>query len=459
MECSVAPWQDGDGCNEKTYRVIYSHTVSMPGILLLIHIDDARQKRRVYTCVATSQSGQTEKTAIFTVLDQPVPGRAPSLISNRNGVVSLYLNTIPFVGDGPLTNMIVEYKQSTSPTWSNTGKLPPSTTTYRLENLKAETQYEVRVVLLRPGIRDEGRGEPGPVFTFRTLCSAPSRSVALQDLSTVGLDSTSLRIEWQNPVGQAFDRINIYYRSVDQYVFEDVEVNDVSATSYVLRGLQQYQIYVVQVKLMNCGFEGPASNTMQKRTKEGAPGPVRDFHVDTISHDSVSVTWQRPQNENGLIRYYNISAARSQPGTSLSDVKVEQVDPNESSYLMTNLQPATDYVISIGAVTILSAPGPVRDFHIDTISHDSVSVTWQRPQNENGLIRYYNISAARSQPGTSLSDVKVEQVDPNESSYLMTNLQPATDYVISIGAVTVLPGPVESQSVTTKEWCKWFTFS
>ncbi|XP_071842314.1 protein sidekick-1-like isoform X3 [Apostichopus japonicus] len=468
MECSVAPMagMEMDVKLRNEQGDLFSHSIHSPGSpFYLFHIDALDKNEGVFTCVATSQSGQTEKNAELNVLDQPVPGRAPSLISNRNGVVSLYLNTIPFVGDGPLTNMIVEYKQSTSPTWSNTGKLPPSTTTYRLENLKAETQYEVRVVLLRPGIRDEGRGEPGPVFTFRTLCSAPSSSVALQDLSTVGLDSTSLRIEWQNPVGQAFDRINIYYRSVDQYVFEDVEVNDVSATSYVLRGLQQYQTYVVQVKLMNCGYEGPASNTMQKRTKEGAPGPVRDFHVDTISHDSVSVTWQRPQNENGLIRYYNISAARSQPGTSLSDVKVEQVDPNESSYLMTNLQPATDYVISISAVTILSgpvesqsvttkewSPGPVRDFHIDTISHDSVSVTWQRPLIENGLIRYYNISAAKSQPGTSLSDVKVEQVDPNESSYKLTNLQPATDYVISIGAVTVLPGPVESQSVTTKEW-------
>ncbi|PIK51059.1 Fibronectin, type III domain and Immunoglobulin-like fold domain-containing protein [Apostichopus japonicus] len=103
-------------------------------------------------------------------------------------------------------------------------------------------------------------------------------------------------------------------------------------------------------------------------------------------------------------------------------------------------------------------PGPVRELNVHTISHDSVSVTWQPPQNDNGLIRYYNISAAKSQPGTSLSDVKVEQVDPNKSSYSVTNLQPATDYVISIGAVTMLTGPVESQSVTTKECVNGFAF-
>lgn len=101
-----------------------------------------------------------------------------------------------------------------------------------------------------------------------------------------------------------------------------------------------------------------------------------------------------------------------------------------------------------------AAPGPVRELHVHPVSYASVSIIWQRPQNENGNIRYYNISAARAQPGTNLSDVVVQRADHNEISYLMTNLKAATDYVISISAVTILTGPVVTQEVTTKEWGK-----
>ncbi|PIK44380.1 putative tie-like receptor tyrosine kinase [Apostichopus japonicus] len=379
----------------------------------LFHIDALDENEGVYTCVATSQSGQTERDATFNVLDPPVPARAPSLITNSNGNVNLYLNTIPFVGDGPLEEIFVQYKLSTSQTWSTTGSLNPSTTSYRLENLNDETQYEVRVVL--------------------------------------------------NPVGQAFDRINIYYHSVDQYVFEVVEVNDVSATSYVLRGLQQYQIYKVQVKLMKCGYVGPAGNILQRRTKEGAPGPVRELHVHPVTYASVSITWQRPQNENGIIRYYNISAARAPPGTNLSDVVVERADANEISYLMTNLKAATDYVISIRAVSTLT--GPVVTQEVTTkewvpfaaptnIRFESSETTLNFTFDEiieserNGVIEMYE---AKLQDPT-VTSIAVPPITQNftQMSVMFDKLTPGRQYTFNVrGWTAVGPGVWSADAISS----------
>ncbi|PIK42274.1 putative tie-like receptor tyrosine kinase [Apostichopus japonicus] len=457
MECRVVTTagEDVKLRNEQGDLIPLSRHVSIgKSSYYFFHIDALDENEGVYTCVATSQSGQTERDAIFNVLDPPVPERAPSIITNINGNVNLRLNTIPFVGDGPLEEIFVEYKLSTSQTWSTTGSLNPSTTTYLLENLNGETQYEVRVVLVRPGERDEGRGEPGPVFTFQTLCSAPSRSVTLQDVSTDGLDSTSLRLEWKNPVGQDFDRINIYYRTVDRVVFEVVEVNDVSATSYVLRGLQQYQIYKVQVKLMKCGYVGPASNVLQRRTKEGAPGPVRELHVHPVSYASVSIIWQRPQNENGNIRYYNISAARAQPGTNLSDVVVQRADHNEISYLMTNLKAATDYVISISAVTILTGPVVTQEVttkewvpfaaptNIRTESSETtLSFTFDAiiESERNGVIEMYE--AKLQDPTVTSSAVPPITQNFTQMSVMFDKLTPGRQYTFNVrGWTAVGPG-------------------
>lgn len=73
----------------------------------------------------------------------------------------------------------------------------------------------------------------------------------------------------QNPSGQVFEGFVIYYRLEGQTTFLPEEVDDPTATSYILRRLLEYTRYFVYVKLKNCGGEGPASNTEWKRTKEG----------------------------------------------------------------------------------------------------------------------------------------------------------------------------------------------
>lgn len=101
-----------------------------------------------------------------------MPVNAPTIVSNQNGVVTLSLNQRPFTGDGPLVGMHVQYKQSATPQHWDTVSESPTTRLYTLEHLIGETQYDIRVVLVRDG--DEGQGVPGPTLTFTTACSGKS---------------------------------------------------------------------------------------------------------------------------------------------------------------------------------------------------------------------------------------------------------------------------------------------
>ncbi|XP_071837031.1 tyrosine-protein kinase receptor Tie-1-like isoform X2 [Apostichopus japonicus] len=426
----------------------------------IFHVDAEDENEGVYTCVATKQAGQVKAEAFLNILHQPIARQPPTITNNSNGVVTFNLNQRPFAGDGPLIGMHVQHKQSTIQHWDTHSK-SPSTSTYTLDNLIGQTRYNIRVVLVRPG--SEGQGPDGPILTFVTACSAPTRAVELQELSTTDLDSTSLRVLWQNPVGESFDSFNIYYRTRGQTVFDVVSVSDDSIRSYILRNLQKFETYYVQIKLTNCGGEGPASNTLHKQTKEGAPGPVSSLVVVPVSYDSVSISWTQPENTNGQIKYYNISAVKTHSGTRSSEVIVERT--TDIHLLMTSLQPATDYDISVSAVTILTGAVVTRSVTtqewVPSAAPENIRVKARErtiqfmfdmiiKSKRNGIIRMYE--AKLQNPTAWNSAVPPILRNVTSESVLFDNLMPGTQYIFNVRGWTAVGPGIWSEDVIVSTW-------
>ena len=91
----------------------------------------------------------------------------------------------------------------------------------------------------------------------------------------------------------------------------------------------------------------------------------------------------------------------------------------------------------------LTVPGgPPENFTVDVISSTQILLMWQPPATEirNGLVRYYRISVTEVQTNTSYF-----YTQPSGSPALQVEFRhPYYDYVCSVAAATIGPGPYTS---------------
>ena len=96
----------------------------------------------------------------------PSPIAPPQLLRGGSTYLIIQLNTNSILGDGPIIRKEIEYRASQSP-WSEIHGV--NMVTYKLWHLDPDTEYEIRVLLTRPG--EGGTGMPGPPLITRTKCA------------------------------------------------------------------------------------------------------------------------------------------------------------------------------------------------------------------------------------------------------------------------------------------------
>ena len=95
---------------------------------------------------------------------------------------------------------------------------------------------------------------------------------------------------------------------------------------------------------------------------------------------------------------------------------------------------------------LLTVPGgPPENLTVDVISSTQILLMWRPPLSEiqNGRVRLYTISVFEVQTGTNYSYTLYSQ--PSEApTFQVESLHPYYDYVCSVAAVTIGPGPPTS---------------
>lgn len=98
--------------------------------------------------------------------EPPRPIAPPQLLGVGPTYLLIQLNANSIIGDGPIILKEVEYHMTTG-TWTETHAV--NAPTYKLWHLDPDTEYEIRVLLTRPG--EGGTGQPGPPLITRTKCA------------------------------------------------------------------------------------------------------------------------------------------------------------------------------------------------------------------------------------------------------------------------------------------------
>lgn len=125
-----------------------------------------------YSLIIRSESTTNHLCSFFTA--PPTPIAPPELLAVGATYLWIKPNANSIIGDGPIILKEVEYR-TTSGNWAETHVVDAPT--YKLWHLDPDVEYEIKVLLSRPG--EGGTGPPGPPLVTRTKCAGEWRLLFL----------------------------------------------------------------------------------------------------------------------------------------------------------------------------------------------------------------------------------------------------------------------------------------
>ncbi|XP_040186408.1 receptor-type tyrosine-protein phosphatase T isoform X10 [Rana temporaria] len=259
--------------------------------------DTSLRSTSKYRCVLRSAGGSgVSNYAELSVKEPPKPIAPPELLAVGATYLWIKPNANSIIGDGPIVLKEVEYR-TTSGSWAETHVMDGPT--YKLWHLDPDVEYEIRVLLTRPG--EGGTGPPGPPLTTRTKCADPVHGP--QNVELVDIRARQLTLQWE-PFGYTVTRCHSYNLTLHysyQLGEERVEAEELILTSshYTLRGLRPHT--AVYLRLALCNPEGrKESGEIVVHTEEDAPSLTDSEAELPLNETETTITvWLKPAQSRG----------------------------------------------------------------------------------------------------------------------------------------------------------------
>ncbi|KAF1441599.1 Receptor-type tyrosine-protein phosphatase mu, partial [Spheniscus demersus] len=187
---------------------------------------------------------------------------------------------------------------------------PVDSTSYKIGHLDPDTEYEISVLLTRPG--EGGTGSPGPALKTRTKCADPMRGP--RKLEVVEIKSRQITICWE-PFGYNVTRCHRYNLTVhyryqaggQEQVREEVSWDTESShPQHTITNLSPYTNVSIKLVLMNP--EGrKESQELIVQTDEDVPSavPLESIQGSTFE-EKIFLQWREPAQTYGVITLYEV---------------------------------------------------------------------------------------------------------------------------------------------------------
>ncbi|XP_026576616.1 collagen alpha-1(VII) chain-like [Pseudonaja textilis] len=213
-------------------------------------------------------------------------------------------------------------------------------------------------------------------------------------------------------------------------------------TSTVLRGLKSGTDYLVTVIAQ---YANRIGESVSGKGRTQMLTGVTNFRVLETGPFFLRLSWAADRNE-ALQGYRLTYVARGE-----AQAEEVNLDASSTSFLLSNLQPNTDYVITLYPIfphhTIVPAVVHSRTLNLaglqqlnaQDISSQGMLVIWR---GMSGVTAYRVTWELLSGQGRQTADV-----DASMNSYLLTGLQPNTDYLVSVAP---LYGQVEGPKASIR---------
>ncbi|XP_031727452.1 roundabout homolog 3 [Anarrhichthys ocellatus] len=336
----------------------------------------------VYTCLASSSSGETSWSGVLTVKESadpsvaqaaepfqlPGPPHKPIVTDVSKNSVSLTWQPNAHEGGAAVTAYIIEaFSQSAGSTWQTVADMVKMET-HTITGLLPNTIY----LFIVRAVNAYGLSDPSPISEpVRTQDVSPTGQgvdhrqvqrelgeVAVQLQEPVTLTTASIRVSWTvDRQSQYVQGYRLFYRpSGGTWLLQDI--NSPSERITVLTGLLKGTEYEMKIRPYFDEFQGKDSRTLLVRTPEEVPSaPPRAVTVVTVklsNSSSISVSWEPPPSEmqNGIIQEYRVWCVGSSGGDNQTRYFINRtVDGNTLSTALKGLMPGVLYQVEVAAVT------------------------------------------------------------------------------------------------------------
>uniref|UniRef100_A0A8C2ZI40 Roundabout, axon guidance receptor, homolog 3 (Drosophila) n=1 Tax=Cyclopterus lumpus TaxID=8103 RepID=A0A8C2ZI40_CYCLU len=322
----------------------------------------------VYTCLASSSSGETSWSGVLTVKESADPWVAQA--------------TEPFQLPGPPHKPIVTdvSKNSVSLTWQPNAHEGGAGSTWQTvaDMVKMETHTitgllpnTIYLFIVR-AVNAYGLSDPSPISEpVRTQDVSPTGQgvdhrqvqrelgeVAVQLQEPATLTTASIRVSWTvDRQSQYVQGYRLFYRpNGGTWLLQDI--NSPSERVTVLTSLLKGTEYEMKIRPYFDEFQGKDSRTLLVRTPEEVPGaPPRAVTVVTVNlsnSSSISVSWEPPPSEmqNGIIQEYRVWCVGSGGSDNQTHYFINRtVGGNTLSAALKGLMPGVLYQVEVAAVT------------------------------------------------------------------------------------------------------------
>ncbi|XP_023265932.1 roundabout homolog 3 isoform X3 [Seriola lalandi dorsalis] len=335
----------------------------------------------VYTCLASSSSGETSWSGVLTVKESadpsvaqatepfqlPGPPHKPIVTDVSKNSVSLTWQPNAHEGGAAVTSYIIEaFSQSAGSTWQTVADMVKMET-HTITGLLPNTIY----LFIVRAVNAYGLSDPSPISEpVRTQDVSPTGQgvdhrqvqrelgeVAVQLQEPVTLTTASIRVSWTvDRQSQYVQGYRLFYRpSGGTWLLQDI--NSPSERSAVLSSLLKGTEYEIKIRPYFDEFQGKDSRTLLVRTPEEVPSaPPRAVTVATMklsNSSSITVSWEPPPSEmqNGIIQEYKVWCVGS-GGENQTRYHINKtVDGNTLSTVLKGLMPGVLYQVEVAAVT------------------------------------------------------------------------------------------------------------
>ncbi|XP_055274907.1 immunoglobulin-like and fibronectin type III domain-containing protein 1 [Moschus berezovskii] len=309
----------------------------------------SRQDRGQYSVTLRSQGGSVQADLTLQVLDKPQTPQGPLEVQDDHGA-GVRLRWRPPKDDGgrALEHYVVERRQAGRSAWLKVGESRSDSTTFTDTHTEQGKKYAYRV----RAVTAEGPGEA--LESEEVLVAPEARPGPPPPPSILSASSQGVTLSWTAPRGPGSTHILGYLiekRKKGSSTWVAVNQEPVPEKKWMVGDLRQgwqYEFRITAVAPSGRGEPGPPSEAVFARDPMRPPGPVRDLQVTDTSHTSISLSWARPDTQDGDEPQGYVVELRSSASPQWSPCHTGTVQG--TTYTAKGLRPRESYFLRVTAV-------------------------------------------------------------------------------------------------------------